>query len=66
MLQLACGALIEPPFEATLIEVREDGAVLEVARTAHELGRAEERRDPRLAPAQQAWRFSSGAGWRPA
>lgn len=64
LLQLACGALIEPPFEATLIEVRENGAVLEVARTAHELGRAEERRDPRLASAQQAWRFSSGTGWQ--
>ena len=60
LLQVACGALIEPPFEATLLDLREDGAGLAVNRTAHELGRAEERRDPRLAPAEEAWRFAGG------
>ena len=64
LLQLACGALVEPPFEATIVELRESGAALEVVRSAHELGRAEERRDPRLAPAKESFGFSPGRGWR--
>jgi predicted phosphodiesterase len=64
LLQLACGALIEPPFEAAIVDVEplEDG--LRVTRRAHELASAPERRDPRLAPAVESWTFSPRSGWR--
>jgi hypothetical protein len=35
-----------------------------VERRAHELGRARERRDPRMVPARQRWRFTAERGWR--
>lgn len=68
LLQLSCGALIEPPFEATIIELRDGPEGVEVERTAQELGEASERRDPRLAPARESWRFlerSSAHGHHP-
>jgi hypothetical protein len=64
LLQLGLGALIEPPFDATLLELERNGRRLDVVRRAHELERAPERRDPRLAPAEEAWRFEPGRGWR--
>lgn len=63
LLQLALGALVEPPFEATVLDVTTNGFSVEVLRAAHELARVPEGRDPRLAPAIEAWRFSQGAGW---
>ncbi len=64
LLQVACGALIEPPFEATIIELEAGGDTLRITRTAHELGEAPERRDPRLAPAEETWSFNPRGGWR--
>jgi predicted phosphodiesterase len=64
LLQLASGALIEPPFEATIVDAQPAGDGLRVTRTAHELDAAPERRDPRLAPAEETWRFSLRGGWR--
>lgn len=64
LLQLSCGALVEPPFEATIIELRDAPAGLEVERSAHELGTAPERRDPRLAPARESWRLAAGSWLR--
>jgi len=65
VLQLACGALIEPPFEATILRIEPDRCGgLRLERSAYELGRAPERRNPRLAPADETWRFTRGRGWR--
>lgn len=64
LLQLACGALIEPPFEAAIVDIEAAGDGLRVTRRAHELDSAPECRDPRLAPAAESWRFSPRGGWR--
>jgi predicted phosphodiesterase len=64
ILQFSCGALVEPPFEATLLTVELDGRAVTVERSAHELGRARERRNPRLVPAHERRRFAPGRGWR--
>ena len=64
VVQLACGALIEPPFEATLFELSVRGSTLVVSRQAHELDTRPERRNPRIAPAREAWRYTPGRGWR--
>jgi hypothetical protein len=63
LLQLGFGAMIEPPFEATLLELAVDGGSVEVTRAAHELDEAREERDPRLVPARESWRFEPGRGW---
>ena len=63
LLQLSLGASIEPPFEATVLDLEIDGAALEVTRVAHELGQAPERRDPRLVGPRETWRFEPGRGW---
>jgi predicted phosphodiesterase len=63
LLQLGFGAIVEPPFEASLVELETDGGKVEVTRVAHELGEAPERRDPRLVPALESWRFAPGRGW---
>jgi predicted phosphodiesterase len=64
ILQITCGALIEPPFDATVLTVEADGGSVTVERRASELGTARERRDPRMAPARQRWSFTPGRGWR--
>ena len=64
LLQLGLGALVEPPFDATLLELERKGRSLEVVRRARELDEARERRDPRLVPAEEIWRFAPGRGWR--
>jgi predicted phosphodiesterase len=65
VLQLGFGAMIEPPFEATLLELVVNGGSVEVTRVAHELDEAREERDPRLVPARETWRFEPGRGWAP-
>jgi predicted phosphodiesterase len=64
VLQVACGALVEPPFDATVLELAVDGGAVGVTRVAHELGEAAEERDPRLVPARERWRFEPGRGWK--
>jgi predicted phosphodiesterase len=64
ILQISCGALVEPPFDATLLSLEADGDSVTVERTARELGAARERRNPRLAPDHERWRFTPGRGWR--
>ena len=64
LVQLACGALVEPPFEATVLDIDGNGAGLTVRRTVHELGSAPEERDPRLAPAEESWKFRPASGWQ--
>lgn len=63
LLQLGLGAMVEPPFEATVLELAVEGGVVEVSRAAHELGQAREERDPRLVGASEIWRFETGRGW---
>jgi 3',5'-cyclic AMP phosphodiesterase CpdA len=64
LLQLAFGALIEPPFEVAIVDVERLGDRVRVTRSSHELDAAPERRDPRLAPAEESWTFSPRGGWR--
>jgi hypothetical protein len=64
ILQVSCGPLVEPPFDATVIAVEAEGDSVTVRRTARELGRAREQRDPRMVGARQRWRFAPGKGWR--
>jgi hypothetical protein len=66
LLQLGLGAMVEPPFEATVLDLSVGDLSLEVNRTAHELGEAAEQRDPRLSPREQSWIFEAGRGWREA
>jgi Calcineurin-like phosphoesterase len=64
LLQLGLGALVEPPFDATVLDLTAEGGRFGVVRHAHELASAPERRDPRLAPTREAWSFEPGRGWR--
>jgi predicted phosphodiesterase len=64
ILQISCGSLIEPPFDATVLTVEAGDGSVTVERRAHELGRARERRDPRMVGARQRWRFRAERGWR--
>jgi predicted phosphodiesterase len=64
VLQLSAGALIEPPHEVAIVDVRVARAEIRVRRRAHVLGPAGARTDPVLAPADEAWTFGAG-GWRP-
>jgi len=59
LLQCTVGALIEPPFDCTLIEL--DTAELGVSRAARRLGPAGPV-DPVFAPDAESWRWS-GSGW---
>jgi hypothetical protein len=57
VLQLTVGALIEPPFDATVVEIEPT----QVTRSARRLGpRASV--DPVLAPDRERWTWS-GEGW---
>jgi predicted phosphodiesterase len=60
LLQLTVGALIEPPFDATLVEL--DGT--SVRRTARRLGELAVT-DPVFAPDEERWQWADGA-WRAA
>jgi predicted phosphodiesterase len=64
ILQLVCGAMVEPPFEAALLTVERDGQSVTVERTAHELGEGREQRNPRMVGARERWRFTPARGWR--
>lgn len=59
LLQLTVGALIEPPFDATIVEI--DPAGLEVRRTARRLGPVAEP-DPVFAADEEHWRWAR-EGW---
>ena len=59
LLQLTVGALIEPPFDATIVEI--DPAGLGVHRTARRLGEIAET-DPVFAADEERWRWA-GEGW---
>jgi predicted phosphodiesterase len=63
VLQLAGGALVEPPFDVAVVEVT-DGDRPEVRRTARRLG-PRVAVDPVFAPAHERWVWD-GDGWRAA
>jgi calcineurin-like phosphoesterase family protein len=61
ILQLSCGALIEPPFDCTVVELSRRGR-LRVTRTAHRLGPAGSL-DPVFTPDEESWEWLD-ARWR--
>lgn len=63
ILQISCGALVEPPFDATVLTVEAHEGSVTVERRAYELGTARERRNPRMVPARQRWHFTARRGW---
>lgn len=63
VLQLSVAALIEPPFEATLLELDRIDGGLAVRRRAVAMQHAGGARIPALAPAVGSWRFAAGR-WR--
>ena len=63
LLQFVLGATVEPPFDATLVGLEVEGDRVVVTRDAHELGRAPERRNPRLVGKHETWIFERGR-WR--
>jgi predicted phosphodiesterase len=62
VLQLSAGALVEPPYEAAIVDVRVSRGEARVRRHAHALGPPAGERDPVLAPADETWTYD-GAGW---
>jgi Calcineurin-like phosphoesterase len=63
VLQITNGAMVEPPYECSVIEI--DGAaggMLTVARESVRVGAAAARREPIFSAAREQWRFD-GAGW---
>jgi predicted phosphodiesterase len=63
LLQLSAGALIEPPFEAAVVDVERARGSVRVRREVHALGPSAGGRDPVLAPAQSSWTYARGR-WR--
>ncbi len=61
LLQLTVGALIEPPFDATIVEI--DPTSLSVRRTARRLGEIAVT-DPVFAPDDERWQWTDGS-WAP-
>jgi predicted phosphodiesterase len=61
ILQLSCGALIEPPFDCTVVELSPRDR-LRVTRTAHRLGPVGSI-DPVFTPGEEAWEWVD-ARWR--
>jgi DNA repair exonuclease SbcCD nuclease subunit len=64
VLQLSSGAMVEPPYECSVIDIdASDDDGLAVRRECIRLaGRRPESREPVLSPAQQEWRFD-GSEW---
>lgn len=67
LLQVSCAALVEPPFEVTLLDFEVDpeteGGRVVVRRNSIPLDSSPAVRCPTLAPAQQEWAFEAGT-WR--
>lgn len=68
LLQLSCAALVEPPFEVTLLDVEKAGGKVVVrARAIAVAGSPRGARVPALSPAEGEWRFDAQeGGWIPA
>jgi predicted phosphodiesterase len=63
VLQLTQAAMIEPPFEAALLDVRADrDGCVEVTRRTHRTAERRAVQEPTLVPPVGSWRFASG-GW---
>jgi hypothetical protein len=63
LLQLSCGALIEPPHLVSLIELVFDGDRVEVSRSTHSVRDDHVERLPVFAPLDQHWTWSPDLGW---
>jgi DNA repair exonuclease SbcCD nuclease subunit len=62
VLQIGCGALIEPPFDVTLVEVNGSPNALHVRVEHHSMAESAAARLPVLAPQAAVWAFENG-GW---
>ena len=63
ILQLSAGALVEPPYEAAIVDVERSGGAVRVRRRVERLGPSAGARDPVLAPADARWTYDHGR-WR--
>jgi len=63
VLQLSCAALIEPPFEVTLLDIARHGGRATARRASTPVAPSSDVRLPVLAPPDGAWAFEAGA-WR--
>ncbi|MCC6790392.1 MAG: metallophosphoesterase [Thermomicrobiales bacterium] len=64
LLQLSCAALIEAPYEISIVTFDPAGAAPTVRRTVESVVPVDAERLPVLSPADETWRFREGA-WRP-
>jgi Icc-related predicted phosphoesterase len=66
VLQISCAALVEPPFEVTLLDVEQTDGVVAVRARAIAIGSSPSGiRIPVLSPAEGEWRFEKREdGWR--
>jgi predicted phosphodiesterase len=64
MLQVSCAALIEPPFEVTLLDVERSGGRLLVRAESVPVAASGDVRLPTLSPPDGAWALGPGA-WEP-
>ena len=63
VLQIANAAMVEPPYECSVIEIQSgSGGALTVLRESVRLGQAATRREPVFSPAREEWAFD-GARW---
>jgi predicted phosphodiesterase len=62
VLQLAFGALIEPPFECAIVEIEPAPERLSIRRRSCRLGAQGEGSEPVFAPGDELWEFA-GRGW---
>jgi predicted phosphodiesterase len=61
VLQLSCGALVEPPYECALVDLDlSDGGVMTVRRQCLRLLGQAGPNEPVFSPEQEAWRFEGG------
>lgn len=61
VLQISCAALIEPPFEMTLLDIETDGAWITVRRKSVPVVPSPAVRLPLLSPSEGRWVFEAGA-----
>jgi hypothetical protein len=60
LLQIGCAALIEPPFEITLVDIVATAAAIKVDITCQSVASTEDFALPVLAPAHSTWMFTNG------
>lgn len=64
LLQLACAAIVEPPFEVTVLDIADRDGHPVVRRESVAVAPSPDVRLPILTPPEESWMFEAGA-WRP-